>query len=246
MREFFCDEIITIPYKLFGKTHIFLMLFLVISLIIIYINRKKITALKPKTKRTVTLSIAITLLLNMVVLYTSSFYYGIFDIQTMLPLHLCYISNYLYIFSVIFQKEKLYPYAYFLCFLGPLVAIILFDVPSVWESYNFYLYVISHHVFLIGGFLTYFMYPKEINKKHIINLFITLNILYILINIFNHIFNTNYFFTDGIPDFVLNLMPFLKYIPTVISLEVCELSILFILYYFYKKSYLEIMNRDCF
>ena len=184
LKEFFIDEKITIPFKLFGKTHLFLILIIIISFIIIYHNRFKLTNLNIKTKKIITKLIALFLLLNMIILYISALYYHNFNFNTMLPFHLCYISNYFYIYTILFNKEKLFKYNYLLCFLGPIAAIIFFDVPSVLESFNFYSYVICHHIFLIGGILTFYLYPKHIYKKDLLKLFFILNIYFIFMIIY--------------------------------------------------------------
>lgn len=237
VKEFFIDEEVTIPFQLFGKTHLFLIILIIISCLVIYHYRLKIIKLKPKTKRKITQMIALVLLLNMLILYISSFYYKNFNYKTMLPFHPCYIANYFYIFITFLKKDSLYTYAYFLSFIGPIPAIIFFDVPSTWEAFNFYLYIISHHFLLITTFLTFYMYPKKIKRINILKLVITLNIIYVFMNIFNYYFHTNYFFSNSIPLFILELIPFLKYLPTTIILEVTGIIIVYILYQFFNKQY---------
>ena len=234
LEEFFVDKKITIPFKLFGKTHLFLMFTLIICLILIIKNKKAIYHLKPIIKRRITVILAIIYLLNMLILYLSSFIYHNFDFKTMLPLHLCYLSNYFYIYTILFKKYKWYKYLYFIAFLGPLPAIIFFDVPSVFESFNFYLYLISHHLFLIGGFLCFYFYPQKIYRKDVIKLFVTLNIIYIFMIIFNKVFSTNYFFSNSIPKFIIDLIPFLKYLNPTIILEIMEIIIIWLLSKFYN------------
>ena len=234
LKEFFVDENITIPFKLFGKTHLFLIAFVLVGLMVIYFNRKRLYQLSNVLKRRIVVIFAIILLLNMIVLYVSSFYYQTFDYKTMLPFHLCYLSNYFYIIAVILKKENWYSYLYFLCFLGPIPAIIFFDVVSVWESFNFYLYVISHHLLVIMGLCTFYLYPRKVELKHVFKLVVVLNIIYFLMKIFNYYFGTNYFFSQAIPPFIIHLMPFLKYIPVVIILEGMEILILWGLYLFFK------------
>ncbi len=242
LKEFFIDEFITIPFKLFGKTHIFLMLFVLIFCLIIYLNKYRINNIDLKYKKIITKSLASLFLLNMLILYISQFLYNNFDYKTMLPLHLCYIANYLYIFVIFFKKDNLYKYIYFLSFLGPIPAIIFFDVPSVWESYNFYLYIISHHILVIGSFLTFYLYPQKINFKNILTLIIIMNILYFIMTFFNYFMATNYFFSGGIPPFIIDIFPILKYIPTFFVLESMELIIIFIIYKFINKEYFKLFK----
>ena len=236
LKEFFVDEVITIPFKFFGKTHWFLMTLVLLILIVIYFNRKRIYHLSDVLKRRIGVISAIVLLLNMAILYVSSFYYQIFDYKTMLPFHLCYLANYFYILVILFRIEKWYPYLYFLCFLGPIPAIIFFDVVSVWESFNFYLYVISHHLLVIMGLFTFYLYPKKVNFKYLIKLFMILNVIYFLMKIFNVYFDTNYFFSEAIPPFIIELLSFLKYFPVVIILEGMEIIIIAVLYLFFKSQ----------
>lgn len=236
LKEFFVDQNITIPFKLFGKTHCFLMLFVLVGLFIVYFNRKRINHFPERLKRKIVVIFALILLFNMITLYVSSFIYHSFDFKTMLPLHLCYLSNYFYILAVILAKEKWYPYLYFLAFLGPIPAIIFFDVPSVWESFNFYLYFISHHLLVIMGLFTFYLYPHKIEVKHLIWLVVVLNILFVLMKIFNDYFGTNYFFTNAIPSFIVELFPFLKYFPVVIILEGMEILIIWGLFLFFKRE----------
>ncbi len=240
IREFFVDEKVTIPFKLFGFTHLFLIAIVIIAAIIIFLTRKKINKLSIKTKKITTKTIAIILLLNMLTLYVSSIIFHNFDYKDMLPFHLCYIANYFYIIPILFNKEKLLKYTYFLALLGPIPAIIFFSVPTMWESFNFYLYVISQHVLVIGSLLTFYMYPKKIEFKDTIKLAIALNLLYIVMSIFNYYTGSNYCFSGGIPPFILDLFPFLINIPTTIILEVTEAFILVILYKFYNREYKKI------
>ena len=196
LKEFFIDENITIPFKLFGKTHLFLMFFVLLFWGILFFKKKKIYQLKDKTKRGITV-----------------------------------------FFVILFHKKRLYQYIYFLAFLGPIPAIVFFDVPSVWESFNFYLYVISHHLLVIAGLFTFYMYPMKIKLKNIGFLIIVLNILYFIMTIFNYYFQTNYFFSEAIPEFILELFPFLKFIPIFVVLEVVEIMIMLVLYLFFKREY---------
>ena len=244
LKEFFIDEVITIPFKLFGKTHIFLMAFVVFCCLIIYLNREKIYNLNLNLKNNLTKIVAFILLSNMLILYLSQFLYHNFDYKTMLPFHLCYIANYFYVYVILFRKNNLYKYIYFLSFLGPIPAIIFFDVPSIWESFNFYLYLISHHFLVIASFFTFYMYPKKINKKDISKLIIILNFLYLVMSIFNYYFNINYFFSDGIPPFITELLPFLKYFPTTLVLEIMELIIIILIYKFINSEYEKIKLKS--
>lgn len=236
LKEFFVDEIVFIPFKLWGKTHLFLILFVLVGLLLVYLNRKKIYQILPKNKRKITLVFASILLLNMTLLYVSSFAYDCFDYKTMLPFHLCYLANYFYMFVIFLKKESLYPYLYFLPFLGSIPAIIFFDVVSVWESFNFYLYLISHHLFIIMGLITFYMYPRKIKYRHVFRLILTLGGIYLFMVGFNQTFGTNYFFSEGIPPFILEMLPILNKFPVSLILVLMEILIIWVLYTFFNRQ----------
>ena len=112
LKEFFVDQNITIPFKLFGKTHCFLMLFVLVGLFIVYFNRKRINHFLERLKRKIVVIFALILLFNMITYFGS-----------------------------ILAKEKWYPYLYFLAFLGPIPAII-FLMCRVFGNLLIFIYIL--------------------------------------------------------------------------------------------------------
>jgi len=170
------------------------------------------------------------MLLNMLVYNIAYLHYGVFDYKIHLPLHLCFISGYLFIFGIFTKNEKILKITFFLSFIGPLPAIIFPEMPSAWESFEFYEYFISHHFFMILSFFSYYALNLKITIKDVVITYILVNVLFLSLMPFNKLLNTNYMFSSGIPEFILELIPLLRYIHPIIILEILGTAILLILY----------------
>lgn len=244
LREFFVNEEPKFLFKQFGLIHIIFCLIPVIALIIIYLNRNKISKI-PKEKSKIILKIcAVILLLNMLIFTIGFLYYGVFDYKKHLPFHLCFIANYMFMYGILFDKEWILKYTIFLCFIGPIPAILWPDMVSTIDNYEWWQYVISHHFFISVSFFSYYALGYNVNFKDYIKVFIFTNILMLIMYPFNLTFDTNYIFSTKIPDNVMILYPWLKYFPPMLVLEVVGLIISGLIYYFIiRKRNLELTSN---
>lgn len=232
LKEFFVNEHPKFLFKQFGLIHNIFSLIPLIVLIIIYLNRNKISKIsKEKSKKILKIS-ALILLINMLIFTFGFLYYDCFDYTKHLPFHLCFISNYMFTYGILFEKEWILKYTIFLCFIGPIPAILWPDMISTIDNYEWWQYVISHHFFIIISFFSYYALNYKVNFKNYIRVFIFTNFLMIIMYPFNLIFNTNYIFSTEIPDNVMVLYPWLKYFPPMLTLEVVGLIISGAIYYF--------------
>ena len=124
LREFFVNEHPKFLFKQFGLIHNIFISIAIIGLIIIYLNRHKIAKISLKNKNLILKISAIILLINMLIFTFGNLYFGSFDFNEHLPLHLCFIANYLFIFAIIFNKQSILKTTIFLSFLGPIPAIL--------------------------------------------------------------------------------------------------------------------------
>ena len=210
IKEFFVDNKIGISFELFGITHIVLMLSLILSIFLLHKNRDKLKSLNSDIKRKYSLYFICFLFFNMLIYYLELVYFGNYNWRTNLPLHFCFISGYLYMYSVYYEKKELYKNIYFFAFIGPIPAIILPELKSSFDSFLFYQQVISHHFFLIFSMYTFYAYDININKKDAIKSFMYAMSIFGIMYIFNSMFDTNYIMQNRLPNHVINLMPFLK------------------------------------
>lgn len=244
LREFFVNETPKFLFKQFGLIHCIFISIPIIFLILIYKNRNKIAKIpKEKTKKILKIS-AIILLLNMLIFTFGFLYYGVFDYKRHLPFHLCFIANYMFMYGILFEKEWILKYTIFLCFIGPIPAILWPDMISTIDNFEWWQYVISHHFFIIMSFFSYYALGYKVKINNYIKVFIFTNLLMFIMYPFNLYFGTNYIFSTEIPQNVMVLYPWLKYFPPMLTLEVVGLAISGAVYYFIiRKRNIELKSE---
>jgi hypothetical integral membrane protein (TIGR02206 family) len=209
IKEFFIDEIAGAPFVLFGLTHFILVITTIIFSVIMHKNRNKLYSINKNKKRKISLFLITFLFINMTIYYLSLAYYGHYDWKVHLPLHLCFISGYLFMYSVLTNKINIYKIVYFFAFIGPIPAILLPDLKSGFDSFLFYQQVISHHVFLLSSLFIFYAYNVDIKIKDMFKSLIVGLGIFSVMYIFNSILETNYIMQNKLPDHVLKLFPFL-------------------------------------
>lgn len=242
IKEFFVNEHPFVKYKPFGFIHCICILFVVVGLILIYINRNKIMAMPEKKKRKILNIIAIIMLINMIIYNIAPHVFGYFDYKIHLPFQLCFISGYIFMFAILFKKDNLLKLTLFLSFIGPIPAILWPDLPSTFDDFNFWKYFISHHIFILASFFSYFALNYEIKLKDIIKAFIFANALVLIMMPFNIHFNTNYIYSSEIPANIVEMYPFIENFPPFLVIEITGLVIAIILYQLIKKRNKELMT----
>lgn len=230
IREFFRNDHPFVPYKMFGFIHWTCILFVVIGLILIFINRNKISAINENTKKKILKITATIMLINMIVYNIAPHVFGYFDYKVHLPFQLCFIAGYMFMYGILCDKEWILKLTLFLSFIGPIPAILWADMPSTFDDFNFWKYFISHHIFILASFFSYFALNYRIYKKDIIKAFIFTNCLVLIMMPFNHIFNMNYIYSSEIPANIVDLYPFVKNFPPFLTIEVTGLIIALLLF----------------
>ncbi len=244
LREFFVNEHPGPSFKMFGLNHLLCVSLVIASLILIYFNRNKISNLNYKVKRIILVTGACILLLNMLIYTSTNVYYGIFDYKIHLPLHLCFISNYLFIYGILFKNEKVLKLTFFLSFIGPIPAILWPELPSCFDYYKFWEYFTSHHIFIILSFFSYYALNYKVEFKNFIQTFIFTNILIFLMMPFNYFFQMNYIYSSQIPPYIVATYPFLKYFNPLITIEVTGLIIGILIYQIARIRNRELLSKS--
>ena len=175
LKEFFVNETPKFLFKQFGLIHNIFILISIIGVILVYKNRNKISKISKNKSKKILKIIAIILLLNMIIFTVGFLSYGVFDYKRHLPFHLCFIANYMFMYGILFEKEWILKYTVFLSFIGPIPAILWPDFISTIDNFEWWQYVISHHVFIIASFFSYYALAYKIEKKDFIKVFIFTN-----------------------------------------------------------------------
>lgn len=240
-KEFLIDEVHNLPFVQFGPLHITILVFTITMLVFVYIYRDKIRSLDKKTAENILTVGASIMLINMAIRYIFIFYYDKFDFNDNVPIHLCYLSGFLFMYTILFRKYHLLKYTFFLSFIGPTPAVIWPGLESSYNSFIFYNYTISHHFFMICSLFSFFALRVSITYKDVINLFIYTNFVFLAAIGFNTVFNTNYMFSSEIPAKVRDTLPFLNYFHPIFITEVMGIIIIHLLYWMTRKT-----NKELF
>lgn len=217
-------------FKNYGFIHLISIIITLIIITIIYIFRNKIKQWKYHDNF-IRYLMAIILLLNMIIYYGSEIIMGTYTYKAHLPLHFCFISGFLFMYILFTNKKNWFGVIYYFSFIGPLPAIIFPDLSVGPDRFMFWQWYISHLFFIISSLYCLFVLEWKIEFKDIFKSMVYANIIFILVYIFNLIFDTNYIMTDALPNYILDIFPFVKVFNyPVLWLELAGFISLFIAY----------------
>lgn len=236
IKEFFLNDKGGIGFELFDISHIFILSVFSILVFIIYIKQDELKNLSDKTKKKIQLLMITILMLNRMLYIGSYIYYGIYTWRLNLPLELCFITGYIFIFSLILKKEWLFKLSYFMTFIGPLAAILLPKFEKSWDYYVFYEFMLSHHFLFLSVLIIFYMHNIKITIKDTLKSFALTLGIFLTMNVFNSVFNTNYIFSKELPWHVLKKFPILNYIEKRVNSH--SYSIQLLLHLLYHHGYI--------
>jgi hypothetical integral membrane protein (TIGR02206 family) len=229
MLEFFSVEYTDVPLQIFGPKHLTVVAaFVVFCLSFIYFR----SAWNDKQKRNMRIAMAVALAAAEISIHIWWMYWGIWNIQTTLPLHLCSIMVWITVYVAFTDNKNLYDFTYFLGIGGALQAFLtpadasMYDIPH----YRVMQTLIAHGLLIaIPIYMTVVegYRPTLASFKRI---FIWTNIYMVAIFFLNRAIGSNYLFIaekPPSPTLLDVLSPWPWYIP---QLEILAFAILFILY----------------
>ncbi|HCK66569.1 MAG TPA: TIGR02206 family membrane protein [Anaerolineae bacterium] len=229
MSNYFALNYSGAPFDLYGTGHL-IALSLVIVLCLSFLYFKNIWG--EKQRKTFRISIALILFLNEIAWHAWAAYWGIWSIQTMLPLHMCSVIVWLTIYMLLTNNYSIYEVAYFLGIGGALQALLTPDI----TDYGFP-HFRAFNTFIAHGLLVAMPIYMTVVEGHRPTLqsfkrvFIWTNLYMIPVFFLNLAIGSNYLFIAGKPEFptLLDLLaPWPLYI---LQLELIGFAILFILYF---------------
>ncbi len=203
-------------FHMFNKLHLTMVILLILLSLILFLARRKLKEFKYKEK--VRYVMGTILSLNMIIYYVGMFATNTFNIMEDLPLHLCFMTNFFMIYILFSGNKKLYKIIYFFTFIGPLPAIIWSDLRHTYDVYEFWQFIICHHLMLLTSLYLLLVLDYKVEFKDMLPAFLVGVIYVVIVNIGNNIFGTNYIMMTSLPENTLKLYPFLKDIPAIIPL----------------------------
>lgn len=228
MENYFALNYTGASFDLYGTGHLIALgLVVILCLSFLYFKNKW----NERQRKTFRISVAIILFLNEIAWHIWAAYWGVWTIQTMLPLHMCSVIVWLTVYMLITNSYRIYEIAYFLGIGGAIQALLTPDI----TGYGFP-HFRAFNTFLAHGLLAAMPIYMTIIERHrptlqsLKRVFIWTNLYMIPVFFLNLAISSNYLFIAGKPEFptILDLLaPWPLYI---FQLEVIGFAILFILY----------------
>jgi len=228
MGQYFALNYNGAPFQLFGTGHI-LALAAITLLCLSFLYFRNVWGEREKKRFRYTL--ALILFLNEIAWHIWAMYWGVWTVQTMLPLHLCSVVVWLSMYMLLTRNYSLYEICYFLGIGGAMQALLTPDITGYgfphFRAFNTFLahgllVAVPIYMTLVEGFR-----PTLSSFKRIL---LWSNLYMIFVFFLNLAIGSNYLFIAYKPDFptLLDLLaPWPWYIP---ELEVVGFLILFVLY----------------
>jgi hypothetical integral membrane protein (TIGR02206 family) len=194
------------PFILFEAAH--LVILLIIVVVNIWLLRFK-GASEP-TRKAVRWTMAIILWVNEAAWHVWNLYLGTWNIQSMLPLHMCSILIWLSGFMLIFRNYTIYEFVYFLGIGAGLQALLTPDVGIYnFPHFRFLQAFIGHGMMLTSGVYMTTVEGFRPTWKSVLKVIVISNIYMVIIFFFNSAIGSNYLMVNGKPPVasIIDLMP---------------------------------------
>lgn len=229
MSDFFSVEYTDVPLQIFGSKHLTVVaIFALVWLSFFYFRG----VWNDKQRNAVRAALAIALGVNEIGLHIWSAYWGIWNVQTMLPLHMCSVMVWITVYTAMTDNRSLYDFTYFLGIGGALQAVLtpVDVIPYDLPHYRSLQSLLAHGLLMtIPLFMTIVegCRPTLASFKRI---FIWVNVYMVVIFFVNQAIGSNYLFVAAkppSPTLMDALSPWPWYIP---QLEILAFVIFFIMY----------------
>ncbi|NJN79480.1 MAG: TIGR02206 family membrane protein [Anaerolineales bacterium] len=228
MEEYFALNYSGSAFDLFGIGHLIalgLIVLLCISFLYFHNNWGE------KEKKQFRYTMAIILFLNEIAWHIWASYWGVWTIQTMLPLHMCSVIVWLTMVMLITKSYPIYEVAYFLGIGGALQALLTPDITGYgfphFRAFNTF---IAHGLLVAMPIYMTLVEAYRPTLQSLKRVFIWTNLYMIPVFFLNLVIGSNYLFVAYKPNFptLLDLLaPWPLYI---LQLELIGFAILFVLY----------------
>lgn len=154
-----------------------------------------------------------------------------------LPFHLCYFCAMLSIVLSLNKNKKIFNFILVCGVTGGISSFISIDLSLSSSSFKYYKFTISHIAIVILPIYFIIIYRYKLKIKELIEVFIELEILGVIMGVFNSYFKTNYFFVSFFNNFAAkdtileNLGDGYKYF---INLQLIVIIYFFLIFIFLK------------
>jgi hypothetical integral membrane protein (TIGR02206 family) len=222
------------PFALFGTAHI------VTSLVLLGAGAYAIRAARRGSmvrKHSLRRLLAYILAVNELSWHAWNLVFGLWDIQHMLPLHLCSVMIWVTIYVFLTEKTGLYPVVYFLGVAGAVQAIITPDAgPFGFPHFRFFQTMIAHTGLVVAGLWVVMAEDCRPDFRSFVRVLVGLNVYAAVVWIVNLFVGSNYLYMGGKPATTSVLDFFPEWPWYVVILEVVAFAVLGLLYLPFRKE----------
>jgi len=217
------------PFQLFGTEHLVALAIIVLFCFSYFYFR---TIWSEKDRKIVRWVFAIAIVVNETALHIWSAYWGIWNIQTMLPLHMCSVIIWASAYMLVTKNYTIYELVYFVGLGGAMQAVL---TPADAAAYNFPHFRIMQTFIAHGLLINIAIYMTVVEGfrptlQSLKRVFIWTNVYMVIIFFVNLAIGSNYLYIAHKPSFptLIDLLaPWPWYI---IELEAIGFAIFFVLY----------------
>ncbi len=198
-----------------------------IFIILLNIGLLNFKSATEKTRRRLRWTLAIILWANEVGWHIWNYAVGQWNIQTMLPLHLCSLLVWVGALGLVTRNDRIYEFMYFMGIAGALQALLTPDVGIYgFPHYRFWETYISHGLIVTAAIYMTVVEGFRPTRKSLGRVFVWMNVYMGIIFVINQWIGSNYLFIARKPDTasLLDVLPpwpyYIAYIE-VIGLVMC-------------------------
>lgn len=227
MAQYFAYDYTGTPFVLFGLWH--LVALGVIALLNIGLLGFRQSS--DRTRQVVRVTMALVLWVDEASWHIWNLYWGHWNIQTMLPLHICSVLIWLAGLMLLFKNYRIYEFVYFLGIGGALQALLTPEAGNYgFPHYRIIQTMISHGLLITSGIFMTTVEGFRPTWKSLLRVFLVMNIYMVIIFFVNMALGSNYLMINAKPA-TASIIDLLPPWPTyIIYLELIGLVTCFILY----------------
>jgi len=206
VNKFFAVDFPGPPFELFGRSHIAALLLLVALNTLLILSKNA----EDKTKNMIRWVLALILLANEIAWHVWNIAVGKWNIQTMLPLHLCSVLVWLGTVMLVTKNYRIYEFMYLMGIGGAIQALATPDLGIYgFPHFRFFQTFISHGLIVTSAIYMTVVEGFRPTWKSVLRVAVWMNVYMVIIYFINDAIGSNYLMVNGKPNTpsLLDLLP---------------------------------------
>jgi hypothetical integral membrane protein (TIGR02206 family) len=228
VEQFFTRDYTGAPFEQFGPAHITFLIVLLLACLLVYLLRDRFP---PRQRAAFRWLLALWLIVNELAFHAWHIYYGLWSIQTHLPLHICSLMIFASAYMLVTRNHTIYEFAYFAGIGAALQALCAPDAGIYgFPHFRAFQTLTAHGLLVFSA-----VYMTAVEKfrpypKSLLKVAVGLNLYLAFIYIVNSLLGSNYLYIMHKPE-TASLIDFLGPWPWyILSLEAIGLFTSLLLY----------------